>query len=402
MAKKVIQIKERSLDQCEETQQVQVGDIGIDAATGGIPVGAVVEIFGNEASGKTTIALEAADAFLSAFPDKNVYYFNYERAMDVFYVQTLLKGNTEKFKRFKIVEPDFLEDGMEYLLDLMDADLASLVIIDSLAAMQPKDEAEKALDKAQVGGFKAKLMAEVCRKIGSKHGAGSKTTICWINHVNPVLGGFSFIQQSETPGGKAVKFWASLRIEVSVISRLDREETIPGTSKKEKIPYCNVVKITVKKNKYLSPYKRAVAYVMLGKGLNRSLSLIDYGLSIGIIGCVSNQMYYLTGKEDAKVRGKAQFANKISSNKSLFDYLYKKINAYILQKRAEEKNINADTVSTGADYVLGGEDISENQEEDSISKEVRQQFSALADINSEGSDDGEDDPDAFSPANLDE
>lgn len=357
------QLLERTLDQMDDTQFVPLRDVGFDLAVGGgTPQNCIIEIFGSEASGKTTLCFEIANTFLKQFPKKNVYYYNYERSIDKFYVRNLIKDE-ECQKRFKIVDPIYLEDGMDHLFQVMDTKLGSLCIVDSLAAMTPKDEAEKALDKAQVGGFKAKAMAEVCRKIGVRLGEGAQTTVVFINHVNPVLGGFSFIPQQITPGGKAVKFWASLRIEITVVDRLTKEEVVPGTTKKEKIPYGNVCRLKVEKNKFSPPYRRALTYIILGHGIDRAMSLIDYGIQIGIIGMKNKMDYFLTGREADTIRGKVNFANKINQSQKLFDYLYSRIASYIEARRMEQKNINVDQLSEGNTFEApNGDQIKKESE----------------------------------------
>ena len=187
-----------------------------------------------------------------------------------------------------------------------------------------------------------------------------------------------------------MKFWASLRVELSILGRLDREETIFGSSKKEKVAYGNIVKLKVEKNKFFPPYKRGIIYVILGKGLNRALSIIDYGVNIGVIGVQNSQMYYLVGKEDQKVRGKEKFAEKINSNKNLFDYLYKRINNYVEQEREKAKNPNVDRLSTGADYTLAAVEAQEDSNSDSIHLDIQDEFSRYSDVEDNGGDENDD------------
>lgn len=380
------QLKERDLSQMDETYFIKTGDVGLDLAFGGFPQGAMVEIYGNNSSGKTTLCFEAAYKFLQEFQTKNVYYYNYERSIDKFYVRNLLKNDESLLKRFKIVDPEFLEDGMNHLLEVMEADIASLCIVDSLAAMQPKSEAEKALDKAQVGGFKAKAMAEVCRKIGSALAKGSKTCVVWINHVNPKLDStFSFIKQEETPGGKAVKFWASLRLELTVMERLTKEEVVVGSTKKEKIPYGNVVKVKVEKNKFYPPFKRAVCYIIYGRGLDRARSLVDYALQIGLVVKKNSLDYCLKGKESNAVRGIQNFSAAVAKNQKAYNYLYSKVVAFIEEKRQEILNPNLESFkTTDPSYLLNNE--SEEKEEETSTDRM---FSEL--ISQEDSVEEEDD-----------
>lgn len=358
-------LKEITLDSMDETTMVPLKDLGFDCATGGgWPLNAICEIYGTNSSGKTTICFEAAYQFLKAFPKRNVYYYNYERSIDKFYVRNLLKNDSEVMQRFKIIEPEFLEDGMEHLLSVLDAKIGSLCIVDSLAAMTPKQEAEKALDKAQVGGFKAKLMAEVCRKIGNRIQSNPDTTVIFINHVNPVLGAMSFVPQKTTPGGEAVKFWASLRIEVSILSRLTKDEAVIGTAKKEKIPYGNVCRIKTEKNKFFPPFKRAVCYIIYGQGIDRGLSLIDYALALGIIQMKNKMDYFIAGKEDQIIRGKANFAEKINASQPLFDFLYNKIVKVIEEKRQEARNDNYTECIKSSEFMPVDNDSQEEPEDE--------------------------------------
>ena len=371
------QLREYTLAMMDVTRQIKLKDVGFDSATGGgVPLNSIIEIYGSEASGKTTLCFEIAYRFLQEFPNKFVYYYNYERSIDKFYVRTLLKEDATLAERFKIVEPEFLEDGMEHLLETIDSRTSSLCIIDSLAAMQPKAEEEKALDKAQVGGFKAKLMAEVCRKIGQRllkdaSGKSPDTSIIFINHMNPVLG--SFLPQNITPGGKAVKFWASLRIEIGVRSRLQKEETVIGIGK-DKVTYGNICQGKIEKNKYAPPYRKFITYIILGKGIDRAMSLIDYALAIGIVGMKGKTDYYLVGKEDKTVRGKQKFADTINSNPNIFNYLYSKVVEYVEARQEQAKNPNIETISKDPNIALQGSPASSESEE---STEITQMFNDL-------------------------
>src|SRR5438105_1330741 len=244
---------------------ISTGAISIDYAlgVGGVPRGRVIEIFGPESSGKTTLSLQIiAEAQkvggMAAFVDA-------EHALDAAYAQKL----GVDIENLLVSQPDNGEQALEIVEVLIRSNGVDVVVVDSVAALVPKAEIEGEMGDAQMG-LQARLMSQALRKltgIVSK----SKTSLIFINQIREKIG-VMFGNPETTTGGRALKFYASIRIDIRRIASLKDGETVVGSRTKVKIV----------KNKVASPFRQAEFDINYGEGISRGGELIDMGLEAKI------------------------------------------------------------------------------------------------------------------------
>jgi recombination protein RecA len=249
-----------------DVNAISTGSIGLDAAlgVGGLPRGRIIEIFGPESSGKTTLALHVvAEAQklngLCAFIDA-------EHAMDPEYAKKL----GVKIDELLISQPDNGEQGLEIVESLVRSGKMDVIVIDSVAALTPKDEIEGDMG-AQHMGKQARLMSQALRKLTAIV-AKSKTIVIFINQIRMQIG-VMFGNPETTPGGKALKFYTSVRLDIRRIAQIKKGEEIMGGR----------IRVKVVKNKVAAPFKQTEFDLMYNEGISTEGEMIALGEKMGII-----------------------------------------------------------------------------------------------------------------------
>lgn len=284
---------------------ISTGSIAIDAAlgVGGIPRGRIVEIYGAESSGKTTLALQVV-----AQAQKNggmAAYIDAEHALDPLYATKI----GVDIDNLLVSQPDTGEQALEITEKLVSSGSIDVVVIDSVAALVPKAEIEGDMGDSHMG-LQARLMSQALRKLTAVINR-SKTAVIFINQVRYKIG-VMFGNPMTTPGGLALKFHASVRLEVRRISSIKVGEEEVG----------NNIEVKIVKNKVAPPFKKALVSIYFGEGISKDGEIVDLGTSLNIIEKTGAWFSY----GDIKLgQGKENVRQFLKENKKVADEIELKI-----------------------------------------------------------------------------
>jgi recombination protein RecA len=250
-----------------KVEVVSTGSFSLDAAmgVGGFPRGRIVEVFGPESSGKTTLALSAIAQ--SQKHGGKCAFIDAEHALDPEYAKRIGVKTSELL----ISQPDSGEEALQILENLVRSGLIEVVVVDSVAALTPRAEIEGEIGDQQIG-LQARLMSQALRKLTSI-ASKSNTLIIFINQIRSQIGGMTWGNPETTPGGRALKFYASVRIDIRRIAQIKKGDDVIG----------NRTKAKVVKNKVAAPFKSTEFDIMYGQGISYVNDIINVALKLGIV-----------------------------------------------------------------------------------------------------------------------
>ena len=286
-------------------ETISSGSLSLDIAlgVGGYPKGRIIEIYGPESSGKTTFALSAI-----AEVQKNggrAAFIDAEHALDPVYAKNL----GVKIDELLLSQPDTGEQALEICEALVRSEAVSIVVIDSVAALVPKAEIEGEMGDSHVG-LQARLMSQALRKLSGTINK-TKTTAIFINQLREKVG-VLFGNPETTTGGRALKFYASIRMDIRRGEAIKQGDKIIG----------NRTNIKVVKNKVAPPFKSAAVDIMYGEGISREGEIVDIATDLNILE-KSGAWYAYNGEKIGQ--GRENVKEYLKQNRDLFDELTKKV-----------------------------------------------------------------------------
>lgn len=305
-----------------EIEVTSTGSLMLDVAlgVGGYPKGRIVEIYGPESSGKTTFALHAIAEVQKQ--GGRAAFIDAEHALDPVYAKNLGVDINELL----LSQPDTGEQALEICEALVRSEAVNIIVIDSVAALVPQAEIDGDMGDSHVG-LQARLMSQALRKLSGTINK-TKTTAIFINQLREKVG-VMFGNPETTPGGRALKFYSTIRLDVRRGEQIKMGDQIIG----------NKTNIKVVKNKVAPPFKTAVVDIMYGEGVSREGEIIDIASDLNII--EKSGAWYAYNNEKIG-QGKENVKNTLKENKNLMKELENKVRQYYgfvgVEKKSEKKD----------------------------------------------------------------
>ena len=317
-----------------EVQAVHTGSISLDMALGigGLPKGRIVEIYGPESSGKTTVALHVVAEVQKTGGE--AAFIDAEHALDPVYAKAL----GVDIDNLLVSQPDCGEDALEITESLVRSGAIDVVVIDSVAALVPRQELEGDMGSSQVG-VQARLMSQAMRKLSAAI-SKSNCLVIFINQLREKVG-VMYGNPEVTTGGRALKFYASVRIDVRKSEQLKTGNDIYG----------NRVKCKVVKNKVAPPFRTAEFDILYGKGISRASEIVDMGVALEVIQ-KSGSWFSYNGERIGQGRENAR--KTIESDPALFAEIENRIRS-MADKLAEGDNVDFELDDDDLDIDLLGD-----------------------------------------------
>jgi len=312
-----------------DVEVISTGSISIDRAlgVGGIPRGRMIEVYGPESSGKTTLTLQIIAQAQRA--GGRAAFIDAEHALDPGYAQALGVKTSELL----ISQPDYGEQALEIAEKLIRSGAVDLIVIDSVAALTPKAELDASMEASQMG-LHARMMSKACRMLT---GVISQTqaTVIFVNQIRHKIG-VMFGSPEVTTGGNALKFYASVRIDIRSIGQLKTGDEIVGKR----------TRIKVVKNKVAAPFKQCETDIVFGKGIYRPAELLDLGIETGVVE-KSGSWYALDGTRMGQ--GKSNACDYLVTNPEVADALEATIRSIVFDDGVIPETRHSDEESTDDD-----------------------------------------------------
>lgn len=308
-------------DSVDDVQAISTGSLGLDIALGigGLPKGRIIEIYGPESSGKTTLALHAVAQ--AQKEHGNCAFVDAEHALDPVYAKKL----GVDLDNLLISQPDAGEQALEIADTLVRSGAVDVLVVDSVAALVPRAELEGEMGDTHVG-LQARLMSQALRKLTSSI-AKSNCLVIFINQIRLKIG-VMFGSPETTTGGNALKFYASVRLDIRRIGSIKDKDEVVG----------NQTRVKVVKNKVAAPFRQVEFDIMYGEGISKTGELIDLGVAAGLVEKSGSWYSYDSqrigqGRENAKIY--------LSENQSVADKLELAIrqNAGLVQSQMLDETI---------------------------------------------------------------
>ncbi len=306
-------------------ETISTGSLGLDLAigVGGLPKGRIVEIYGPESSGKTTVALHAvAEAQkaggLAAFIDA-------EHAMDPVYAKAL----GVDIDNLIISQPDNGEQALEIAESLVKSGVIDILVIDSVAALVPRSEIEGDMGDSHVG-LQARLMSQALRKLTASTNR-FKTVIIFINQLREKIG-VMFGNPETTTGGRALKFYSTLRLDIRKFDTIKKNDVVVG----------NRTRVKVVKNKVAPPFRQAEFDIMYGEGISRAGEIVDIASQYGIIEKAGSWYSY----NDMKIgQGRENVKQFLLDNQEMMEEIEVQVRRTLLKSRVSDNDLIEDALS---------------------------------------------------------
>ena len=306
-------------------ETISTGSLGLDLAigVGGLPKGRIVEIYGPESSGKTTVALHAvAEAQkaggLAAFIDA-------EHAMDPVYAKAL----GVDIDNLIISQPDNGEQALEIAESLVKSGVIDILVIDSVAALVPRSEIEGDMGDSHVG-LQARLMSQALRKLTASTNR-FKTVIIFINQLREKIG-VMFGNPETTTGGRALKFYSTLRLDIRKFDTIKKNDVVVG----------NRTRVKVVKNKVAPPFRQAEFDIMYGEGISRAGEIVDIASQYGIIEKAGSWYSY----NDMKIgQGRENVKQFLLDNQEMMEEIEGQVRRTLLKSHVSENDLIEDALS---------------------------------------------------------
>lgn len=322
-----------------EVQAIHTGSLSLDFALGigGVPRGRIIEIFGPESSGKTTVALHIIAEVQKTGGE--AAFIDAEHALDPVYAKALGVNINELL----VSQPDCGEDALEITEALVRSGAIDVVVVDSVAALVPRQEIDGDMGAAMVG-VQARLMSQAMRKLSSVI-SKSNAVVIFINQLREKVG-VMYGNPETTPGGRALKFYSSVRIDVRKTDQLKNGTDVYG----------NRVKCKIVKNKVAPPFKVAEFDILYGKGISKSSELIDMGITLGLIKKSGSWFSY---EGERLAQGKDNARKVFESSPEMMDDLEAKVRSMSDQLVAKSAEFELDE-DDGDDDTFEIETVSED------------------------------------------